>query len=74
MFNLLISYSSESWNTSPYECDRSRAAVEYTATEISERYKDFTVAAIEELKSFPTLFVTENESSDSRIGYITNIR
>lgn len=74
MFNLLISYSPDSWESSPYECDRSRAVVEYTADEISERYKFFDDAAIEELKSFPTLFVTENESVESRIGYITNIR
>ena len=74
MFNLFIDYDSESWGSSPYECDRSRSLVEYTATEISERYKDFTASAIEELKSFPTLFVAENESVESRIGYITNIK
>lgn len=74
MFNLFISYSPESWDSSPYECDRSRAAVEYTADEISERYKFFNEAAIKELKSFPSLFVTENEATESKIGYITNIR
>ena len=74
MFNLLISYRPDSWDSSPYECDRSRAVVEYTADEISERYKFFSENAIEELKSFPTLFVTENEATESRIGYITNIR
>lgn len=74
MFNLFISYSPESWNSSPYECDRSRAVVEYTADEISERYKFFDDNAINELKSFPALFVTENEETQSRVGYITNIR
>lgn len=74
MFNLLISFNPETWDLSPYECDKSRAVVEYTADEISERYKFFDENAIEELKSFPTLFVTENESTESRIGYITNIR
>lgn len=74
MFNLLISANHESWNSSPYEFDRSRVAVEYTANEISERYKFFDKNAIQELKSFPTLFVIENETVDSRIGYITNIR
>jgi len=71
---LFIDYDSESWGSSPYKCDRSRSLVEYTTTEISERYKDFTASAIEELKSFPTLFVVENESVESRIGYITNIK
>ena len=74
MFNLLISHDPESWDSTQYEWDRSRSAVEYTADEISERYKFFDDKAIEELKSFPTLFVTENEATESRIGYITNIR
>lgn len=74
MFNLLISHSPESWDSSPYQCDRSRAVVEYTADEISERYKFFDENAINELKSFPALFVTENETTQSRIGYITDIR
>ncbi|CED57292.1 putative nucleotide-binding protein [Aliivibrio wodanis] len=74
MFNLIISNDPDTWDLSSYQCDRSRAVVEYTADEISERYKFFDQNAIEELKSFPTLFVTENESVESRIGYITDIR
>ncbi|MCK4945139.1 MAG: nucleotide-binding protein, partial [Alphaproteobacteria bacterium] len=34
----------------------------------------FNENAVRELKSFPTLFVIENETIQSRIGYITNIR
>lgn len=74
MFNLIISYNPDSWNSSSFELDRSRVAIEYTANEISERYKFFDEKAIEELKSFPTLFVTEDESVESRIGSVTNIR
>lgn len=74
MFNLIISHDPETWDLTPYHCDRSRAIVEYTADEISERYKFFDQNAIEELKSFPTLFVTENESVETRIGYITEVR
>lgn len=74
MFNLLISGHPESWDASPYELERGRAVVEYTADEISERYKFFDEKAIRELKSFPCLFVIENEQRESRIGYITNIR
>jgi len=74
LFNLLISSGSESWNSSPYELERSRAVVEYTADEISERYKFFDEKAIQELKNLPALFVTENETVESRIGSITNIR
>ena len=74
MFNLLISAGSESWDSSPYELERSRAVVEYTADEISERYKFFDKKGIQELKDLPTLFVTENETVETRIGAITNIR
>jgi hypothetical protein len=74
LFNLIVSYDPESWDNSPHELDRSRVAIEYTADEISERYKFLDDKAIEELKSFPTLFVTENESVESKIGYVTNIR
>jgi hypothetical protein len=74
MFNLLISSNPDSWSGEPYEFDKSRVAVEYTVDEISERYKSLDNTAIEELKSFPTLFVTENEKTESRIGRITNIR
>lgn len=74
MFNLLISYDPESWDAGTYSFDRSRVAVEYTVAEISERYKKISEKEIEELKSFPTLFVTENETRPSRIGYITDIK
>ncbi|MCD4694968.1 MAG: hypothetical protein K8S16_01910, partial [Bacteroidales bacterium] len=74
MFNFLVSYGEESWNSSPAEFQRTRVAVEYTANEISERYKFLDEQAIEELKSFPSLFVTEDEVTESRIGYISDIR
>lgn len=74
MFNLLISYAEDSWSESPTEFDKSRVAVEYTNDEISERYKMLNEQAIEELKSFPSLFVTENETTESRIGRITDLR
>ncbi|WP_419833473.1 TIR domain-containing protein [Endozoicomonas atrinae] len=74
MFNLLISGNPESWDSTPWEIERARAVVEYTADEISERYKFYDEKAIRELKSFPCLFVIENEHRESRIGYITNIR
>ncbi len=60
MFNLFISSLLAS---SPYVCDRSRAVVEYTADEISERYKFFDESTINELKSFSALFVTEKEAT-----------
>lgn len=74
MFNLLISFNPGSWSSESYEFDKSRVAIEYTADEISERYKSLDDNAIEELKGFPSLFVTEHEQTESRIGRITSIR
>ena len=74
MFNLLISGHPDSWDSSPYELEKGRSVVEYTADEIRERYASFDEKSINELKSFPCLFVLENEQSESRIGYITDIR
>jgi len=74
LFNLLIAANPESWDQNSYEMERSRAVVEFTANEISERYKFFDEKAIRELKSFPCLFVIEKEKRESRIGYIKDIR
>lgn len=74
MFNLLISGHPHSWVSSPYELEKTRSVVEYTADEIRERYASFDEKSIKELKSFPCLFVLENEQSESRIGHITDIR
>lgn len=74
MFNLLVSGSPEDWNSSPYELERGRSVNEYTADEIRERYRNFDEKSIRELKSFPCIFVIENEGGGSRIGYITDIR
>jgi len=74
LFNLLISGHPDSWDSSPYELEKGRSVVEYTADEIRERYASFDEKSINELKSFPCLFVLENEQSESRIGYITDIR
>lgn len=74
MFNLLISSNPEAWSGDSYEFEKGRVAVEYTVDEISERYKSLDVNAVEELKGFPTLFVTENEQTESRIGRIKAIK
>ena len=60
MFNLLIAYDPETWNSKRFAIDKSRFA-EYTSDEIKERYKNFDKKSIDELKTFPTLFAIENE-------------
>tara|TARA_R110000868_G_scaffold190862_1_gene434707 strand:- start:6841 stop:7755 length:915 start_codon:yes stop_codon:yes gene_type:complete len=72
MFNLFISSNPDSWDFDSYQLDKVRV-FEYTADEISERYKDFDASIIEELKGLPSLFVIEREERESRVGYISNI-
>ncbi|MGA4495112.1 TIR domain-containing protein [Vreelandella venusta] len=74
MFNLLIRCGPDSWESSPVEFEKGRVATEYTLDEISERYKSLDRSVIKELKSFPSLFVCENEPIASRVGYITEIK
>lgn len=74
MFNFLVACGANSWDALIFKYPKCRVTREYTAPELVERYQDLTADAIEELKSFPALFITENEESDSRFGYITDIR
>ena len=73
MFNLLVSYSEESWETGTYKMPKARFC-EYTDSDIRERYLDIASKSIkDELISLPCLFVTENETRDSFVGKITSI-
>ncbi len=74
MFNLLISSAQDSWENGTFEIEKSRVAIEYTADEVSERYKALDTEALAELRGFPCIFAIENELLPSRIGYISEIR
>ena len=73
MFNLMVSYNPQTWDTSPYESDRSRF-LECTETHLVEEFKHLTANNLEKLKSLPTLFVIEDEVCETRIGYINELR
>ncbi len=73
MFNLLVSYDENSWNKNPYKLPVDRY-LEHTTKEIRDSYLKLDNKTIENLKSFPTIFVIERESIDSRIGYITDVK
>lgn len=73
MFNLLISYATDSWSEGIYELARDRFLA-FTADEIEDRYRVLDDRTIAELKSFPCIFAIEQERGPSRVGYITNIR
>ncbi|MBW8318682.1 MAG: nucleotide-binding protein [Arenimonas sp.] len=73
MFNLLIAYTDSEWDNPEWSIERSRVANEYTAEQVSERYRDFGEAAVAELKSFPCLFAVEHEVVATRIGYLNEV-
>ncbi len=74
MFNLLIAGREDAWDTGSLELERGRVVVEYTVDEISERYRALSEAAVEELKSLPSLFAIEHERAPTKIGFITEVR
>ncbi len=74
MYNLLVSADHESWDGEPFVLEEGRCVREYTDTEISERYGDFTQANVCEIKRFPCIFAYESSCfKDPQFGLIRNI-
>lgn len=74
MYNLLVTAKEGAWDSSAYEYPIDRFS-EFTDSHIRERYETFSEEALEELKSFPVLFLYEDFiEDDARIGYITHIK
>ncbi|PPD41812.1 MAG: hypothetical protein CTY16_15650 [Methylobacter sp.] len=74
MYNLLVTFDKGAWNSSNYQYDIDRFT-EYTSPTLKEKYLEPTKEAVEELKSFPTLFAYEDSlESDAYVGYITHIK
>lgn len=73
MFNLLVTAAENAWDLPAYEYDRTRF-LEHTAESIKIRLKDLSLEAVEQLKSFPTLFTYEGDDEEVRVGYIRRIR
>lgn len=73
MYNLLVTASEGAWDLPAYEYDQTRF-LEHTADTLKSKYKKLTAAAIEELKSYPTLFTYEGSDELVRVGYIRRIK
>ena len=73
MYNFLVTASDGAWDLPAYEFDLTRF-LDYTADTLKAKYKKLTAAAIEELKSFPTLFAYEGSEGNVRVGYIRRIK
>lgn len=73
-YNIIVSFDDEAWESDKYEMDRSRF-LEYTNNDIRNRYNLLDDTALEELMSFPCLFLYElGRRGYGYIGYITNIK
>jgi hypothetical protein len=73
MYNLLVTAAEGAWNLPAYEYDRTRF-LEYTAESLKAKFQKLNAAAIEELKSLPSLFTYEGADEQVRIGYIRQVR
>jgi hypothetical protein len=73
MYNLLFTAKEGSWDLYSYEFDRERF-LEYTVESLRRRFAYLDSKAIEELKSFPTLFTYEGIDKTVRVGYIRQIK
>jgi hypothetical protein len=73
LYNLLVTGHSGAWDSEGYEYDRERFG-EHSSPRVMEKYRSLDPIAIEELKSFPTLFAYEGDEENVRVGYIRRIK
>ena len=74
LYNLIMVGNPEFWSDNPGYIDFSRNRfLEYTADHLKNKFQSLNENAISEIKNLPTLFATEHEYTETRIGKITNI-
>lgn len=73
MYNLLVTIAEDAWELPAYEYDRTRF-LEYTTDSLKAEFGKLDAAAIEKLKSLPTLFTYEGDDEVVRVGYLRRIR
>lgn len=74
MYNLLVSYDEESWEKDFYELDFSRY-LEYTDTEIKEKFTTLDNKKINELLRLPCIFAYERtQKKNPHFGLISEIK
>jgi tetratricopeptide (TPR) repeat protein len=73
LYNFLVTANLGVWDKLFYEFPRERFG-EFSEKAIMENFISLDTKAIEELKSFPTLFAYEGENENIRVGYIRRIK
>ena len=74
LYNLIMHYSPEFWLGDSEYVDFSKDRfLEHTDEDVREKFKSLDDATKSKLLKLPTLFATEQEEADTRIGKITKI-
>lgn len=74
MYNLIVAGSEDAYDGEPLILEIGRCIREYTNTEITKQYGDFTESMIEKIRRFPTIFCYESSiSKNPKLGLISGI-
>lgn len=74
MYNLFVSGNNADWEGEPCLLEITRCVREYTDTELTKRFGELDIAAVNELQRFPCIFAYEAQrKKPPRFGVIRNI-
>ncbi len=74
LYNLIMHSNPEFWSGgNDYIYFPKERFLECTEDHLKKRFQALNKSTINEIKKLPTLFATEQEMTDTRIGKITNI-
>lgn len=74
LYNLILIGGHEFWSTDEGHVDlRKSRFLEHTTDEIKKQFQPLDQKAIAKIKKLPTLFATEREVSDTKIGKVTEV-
>lgn len=74
MYNLLVTGNDEAWSGEPWVVETARCVREYTDSEITKNYGDFTASQVEALRRFPCVFAYEAGCrKDPKFGILRDV-
>lgn len=74
MYNLLVSGNDEAWNGEPWILEAGRCVREYTDSEITKTFGDFSSSQVEALRRFPCIFAYEaGWKKDPKFGILRDV-
>jgi hypothetical protein len=74
MYNLLVSGQTDAWDSSPFFLEAGRCVREYTDTEITAQFGEFTQEQVDLIRRLPCIFAYENGwEKDPKFGIIKDI-